>query len=745
MLSRGKILVQLSLQGTSAVRSSDSRTFTIRGNEINESNKHTTLVSDQSLDNTLEPAEYIATKISTDIFQNECASVSSQHSPESMVQHENVENSKQCTNDGLSSRKVQEIGPEGNEDGDEYHSDDSDITLDYDDEVRDPDWKNPEENPSSESDENNNIPEQVDHEEIVEPEDTNRTNVSKRKRKNGKMKEIQKKKRMSGEKYAGVKKNEKGVKTYCTERAGRFLCPSNCGKKCEKSKTTKCKLLTEEDRAKIFEKFWKEMTWEAKKCYVTSHVDKRGVQQRTKGPGENSRRNFSYTYHLRKGGEAVEVCQSMFSSTLGMNLKTIYNWLNESDDRSGKQRPESERTRLNNERKMSATVFLTQLPKVESHYCRAKTKKQYLESLFQNKSDLYREYVRKTESEGGTPYNQAGFFEIFESMNLAIWKPKKDQCDKCVEFEAGNLESGVYESHIQSKNEARESKTVDKDNAERDARVKVITMDLQSLLICPRLEASCLYYKMKLSCHNFTMYDLSSKEAMNYFWHEGEGELNANVFASCVTDYLDNIDTSNTESIILYSDGCTYQNRNCTMANALLLWAAKNNIVVYQKYLERGHTQMECDSVHSVIERKIRKQPIYVPQMYVDNIEQANHKYKVKYIDHTFFNDYENLNYYTTIRPGTGAGSSTVTDIRVLRYNTDGKIEYKLKHSDAEFLEIPRARSNRTRELSVSHIPDKLYRNSIPIKKGKYQHLMQLKSVVPKDYHGFYDNLPHVT
>ena len=177
-------------------------------------------------------------------------------------------------------------------------------------------------------------------------------------------------------------------------------------------------------------------------------------------------------------------------------------------------------------------------------------------------------------------------------------------------------------------------------------------MDLQSLFICPRLEASSLYYKMKLSCHNFTIYDLTTNEAMHYFWHEGEGELKASVFASCVIDYLDNVDTSNIKEIIIYIDGCTYQNRNCTMANALLLWAAKHDIVVYQKYLEKGHTQMECDSVHSVIERKIWKQPIYVPQMYVDNIKfakTATPKYKVKYIDHTFFNDYESLYYYSGI------------------------------------------------------------------------------------------------
>ena len=171
-------------------------------------------------------------------------------------------------------------------------------------------------------------------------------------------------KRMSGENYTGVKKNEQGVKTYCSERIGRFFCPPNCGKKCEKSKDTKCKLLSEEDRANVFERFWKNVTWAEKRCYVTSHVDRRGVQQRTKGPGESSRRSYSYTYHLRKGGEVAQVCQSMFSSTLGMNIKTIYNWLNK-DPRSDQKEIDLKQT---NDRKTSAKEFLLQLPKVESQY-----------------------------------------------------------------------------------------------------------------------------------------------------------------------------------------------------------------------------------------------------------------------------------------------------------------------------------------------------------------------------------------
>lgn len=135
--------------------------------------------------------------------------------------------------------------------------------------------------------------------------------------------------------------------------------------------------------------------------------------------------------------------------------------------------------------------------------------------------------------------------------------------------------------------------------------------------------------------------------------------------------------------------------------------------------------------------------------MYVDSILVAcrKHPYKVHYVDHTFFKNFDELCYYPSIRPGSGVGSAMVTDIRVLKYLPEGRIQYKLKHDDTEFTDIPKPRSVRSRTLDVSdtELVCSLYENSLPIKKAKYQNLMQLKSVIPKDYHGFYDNLSHVT
>lgn len=55
-------------------------------------------------------------------------------------------------------------------------------------------------------------------------------------------------------------------------------------------------------------------------------------------------------------------------------------------------------------------------------------------------------------------------------------------------------------------------------------------MDLQSVLLAPKLEASAIYYKQKLQIHNFTVFELNSKTVDLYVWHECNGGVTANEF-----------------------------------------------------------------------------------------------------------------------------------------------------------------------------------------------------------------------
>lgn len=132
-------------------------------------------------------------------------------------------------------------------------------------------------------------------------------------------------------------------------------------------------------------------------------------------------------------------------------------------------------------------------------------------------------------------------------------------------------------------------------------------MDVQAVLLCPYLKASALYYRRKLKLHNFTLYNLKTGEGYCYLWDESEGGVNADEFATFVTNFISTeINVNVIKHIIIYGDGCTKQNRNAIMANALLMIANESGVKITQKYLEKGHTQMECDSIHSNIENKLK-------------------------------------------------------------------------------------------------------------------------------------------
>jgi hypothetical protein len=150
-----------------------------------------------------------------------------------------------------------------------------------------------------------------------------------------------------------------------------------------------------------------------------------------------------------------------------------------------------------------------------------------------------------------------------------LYQPKKDYCDTCSAYNVNNIDQVVYASHIERKNLARKHKSQDKDDA-ISFKNYTFTMDLQAVKNCPVLNASAIYYKKKLTIHNFTMYNLQNHEATNYWWDETEGDLCASTFTSIIVNHIEENCVDKNLPVILWSDGCCYQNRNSTLSNALL-------------------------------------------------------------------------------------------------------------------------------------------------------------------------------
>lgn len=130
----------------------------------------------------------------------------------------------------------------------------------------------------------------------------------------------------------------------------------------------------------------------------------------------------------------------------------------------------------------------------------------------------------------------------------------------------------------------------------------VFAMDLQSILI----SQSSFYYNMKVCVYNFTFYNLKNNDGVCYVWHKAEGGLSSNEFTSIICDIIQNKAwVKPNETVILFSDGCTYQNHNHNLANLLLHLATFLNIMIKITFLEPGHTQTEYASMHAVIETRL--------------------------------------------------------------------------------------------------------------------------------------------
>lgn len=390
-------------------------------------------------------------------------------------------------------------------------------------------------------------------------------------------------------------------------------------------------------------------------------------------------------------------------------------------------------------RKQNLLSYFEGLDKMESHYCRKDSQKQYIAATFRTKFDIFKHYQQDCMKSGSQSVSYFTFSEVFDQQKLALFKPRKDQCDLCVSYRTSQVSQKDYDLHIEREKRAKAEKAFDKRAAEEKRR-HTFTMDVQAVKLSPDINASAIFFKTRLQAHNFTMYNLANHQCTNYWWSEVEGDMSASSFASCIIFHLSKFCLDDTLPIVLYSDGCGYQNRNQYLSNALSNFAVKYQKIVEQKWLEKGHTQMECDSAHAKIEKKLKNKSIYVPYDYVKitlkarntvktNDGVVNYPFDAEFLTHDFFKNFakSELLRFNSIRPGFKALDPTVMNLRSLIYLPNGKIMYKIDFNDA-YRDLPRPIEP---YVDGKFEPGPLHDNCIPINDSKYKHLQELKQVIP--------------
>ena len=320
---------------------------------------------------------------------------------------------------------------------------------------------------------------------------------------------IQKQRRNRGKSYSPCLKKGHDEKKRIKKKEINQPCPESCKGKCRE-------LVSPDDREAIFSKYWDIDDVEKQWQFITNNAQVK-PKQRSRGR-DNTKRQNSMTYYLN--GHAV--CKRMFLNTLSMTKKFVSTSIQKSKEGFNRQdlRGKMGNTKFCDDAVNEVIDHIKSSPIMVSHYVREQTNHHYMSSdLNAVKSyTFYRE--KKTMHKVG----EQTFRNIFnEKFNIGFHKPKKDQCEVCIEFQNATPDklpdlNEKHTNHQVNKTVARELKSNYKLIAAEDTTLKCYAFDLQKVLHVPYGEHSSYYYKRNFAVYNLTVTDLHTKQGYCYIW-----------------------------------------------------------------------------------------------------------------------------------------------------------------------------------------------------------------------------------
>lgn len=532
----------------------------------------------------------------------------------------------------------------------------------------------------------------------------------------------------------------------------------DCASKCN-TKTSK------EERQIIWEEFRVITEIDQRYLYLAQLI-KVSAPKRFVVPTANRKvnRDKIMTYYV-KSNQASEslLCKKCFMTIFRLSpakIRTIVNKKVENGQspniqyKRGKHEPGNKITESDRD---EASLFLLSVPAYESHYGRSESQKQYLPD-YHTKTSLFEDF------KGTYPHNRVNysiFCKIFKDLNLSIKSKACDTCKTCDALKV-RLDSAMseeirvalkeeQEAHWKKWKAAINQKKKDASIAAKDHSVKVVSYDLEQILPTPFLTTSVAFYSRQLSTLNLTIFDLVGKTSTHNIWHEGMASRGSNEINSCLYNYASNLPATVTH-LIKYSDRCYGQNLNINsvIADLFLVQQSPSLKTIDSKFLVSGHTHMECDIAHAVIERykKRYKKNIEVPADWATLIEEASDKFNVKLMTAGDFYDFsENLKEKLVYRKvNTKKEPWKFEQIYWFRVEESNPFGFKYKtsfDSSEPFKEVNLTRKNNKGKVIQHLIANQKYANDNenPIKKEKKKDLLQLLKFISPDNHQFYKDL----
>lgn len=427
------------------------------------------------------------------------------------------------------------------------------------------------------------------------------------------------------------------------------------------------------------------------------------------------------------------------------------------DDKRGKHEPAN---KLSEEETQVIKIHIEKFPVTESHYCRKTSNRKYLDATL-SISKMYALYKDVCKESGKIPRSLTTYKRIFcRDYNYSFFKPRKDQCSLCTKYQLATNEQKTilqktYDDHKQREIDANNAKKFDKERASNNPDFITVTFDLQSVLQIPCSDVSPMYYSRKLCAYNLTIYEgATPNNAFCFAWTELNGARGSLEIATCLYEYLNNL-PEYVKELSLFSDTCSGQNRNqnvLAMLYYFVHYKSRHIEIIEQKFLESGHSMMECDSMHSAIERAKRNLSVYTMNDWLNIFKMSrsnrgkkkNDQYNVKEFKFTDFLDFKKLAQDIIKNRLKNTVGEKVQWLKIKNFRIEKSnpnvVKYRYNYSGdySEINIIGRGRPCNRYTLQ------KAYSSMLPISEKKYKDLQKLctTGVIPAEFHYWFFSLP---
>lgn len=176
---------------------------------------------------------------------------------------------------------------------------------------------------------------------------------------------------------------------------------------------------------------------------------------------------------------------------------------------------------------------------------------------------------------------------------------------------------------------------------------------------------------------------------------------------------------------------------------------------ITHKYLIRGHTQNEGDTIHSIIERSLKRSkksgPIYVPDQYVSIIRNAKKKGNPIEVKEMGFKDFFDLKTLfeemgLTLIKNVDGNEFRISDVKIMQFEKGNEVfRYKTSYKQNEWSCLNfKPKKRRSDQKSHKNVQMKqAYSKQFQLSENKIKDLKSLmdSNIIPSYYKGFFDSV----